>query len=253
MNCPACGSVLCRIEYEGVPIHTCPECGGEWVEGKRLRMIERRRHVEIPRHAGAAVERPARERARVCPGCGMVMQKARYGKQHDIILDQCAQCKGIWLDRGELEAVQAAYEAWEDEKFPGRATQRAPLTEGVVGATFAHRLQRVSAPGLIFRWIVSLAFLLGPAVAILCFQRGWLGAWQFHAIYAGAWTAMLLIAWFVEFVPDMDNIGWFSGMMDNPFSHRDDYNRLLLQLKWIFMPAEIVIETVERTFRYMRQ
>ncbi len=253
MNCPACDGLLCQIEYEGLPIHTCPACGGEWVEGKCLRAIERRRHVEVPDHADDAVERPAREVARVCPACGVVMQKARYGKQRDIILDQCGQCRGIWLDRGELEAVQAAFEAWEDEKFPDRARQRTSPTEGAVGATFAHRLQRVSTFELIFRWVVSLVFLLGPAIAILWFQRDWLGTWQFYAIYGGAWAVMLLIAWLVEFVPDMDNIGWFGGMMDNPFSYRDDYNRTLLQLKWFFMPAEIVIGTVVKTHRYTQQ
>ena len=39
----------------------------------------------------------------VCPRCGGVMDLEPAG---DIEVDICTNCKGIWLDGGELEALQ---------------------------------------------------------------------------------------------------------------------------------------------------
>jgi len=32
MKCPRGKTILCRIQYEGVPICTCPDCEGEFVD-----------------------------------------------------------------------------------------------------------------------------------------------------------------------------------------------------------------------------
>lgn len=54
-------------------------------------------------------ERPAERRREeglgACPGCGAVLQ--RSAARHGIEIDACAECGGIWLDAGELEAIEA--------------------------------------------------------------------------------------------------------------------------------------------------
>jgi uncharacterized protein len=37
-----------------------------------------------------------------CPKCGAALQEAEYG---DVHIDRCTECEGVWLDKGELEAV----------------------------------------------------------------------------------------------------------------------------------------------------
>ena len=37
-----------------------------------------------------------------CPKCGMSLKEIEY---KGVKIDKCAQCDGIWLDAGELEAV----------------------------------------------------------------------------------------------------------------------------------------------------
>lgn len=37
-----------------------------------------------------------------CPKCGMELIEVNY---KGIKIDECSECKGIWLDAGELEAV----------------------------------------------------------------------------------------------------------------------------------------------------
>ena len=38
----------------------------------------------------------------MCPNCNVSTQPVR---RHDVELDMCPQCRGVWMDRGELEKV----------------------------------------------------------------------------------------------------------------------------------------------------
>jgi hypothetical protein len=106
---------------------------------------------------------------------------------------------------------------------------------------------------LIGRWILSSLILLAPAVGIRCALpelaglslRG-LGIW---GAYAGVWVVLLLIAKYVEFYPDTDDLGWCGGLVDNPLSWSDDKNRLLLVCKWFFAIPKFVLKTFSDTLK----
>jgi len=42
-----------------------------------------------------------------CPGCGGTMREVTH---HDVKVDRCDDCKGVWLDAGELERLEHAHE-----------------------------------------------------------------------------------------------------------------------------------------------
>ena len=42
------------------------------------------------------------------------MHKSQYGKYTPWTIDECPECHNIWLDEGELEDIQVAYEIYED-------------------------------------------------------------------------------------------------------------------------------------------
>jgi Zn-finger nucleic acid-binding protein len=44
-----------------------------------------------------------------CPKCHNVM---RQYERNDVVVDQCTECKGLFLDRGELEKLVAAETSW---------------------------------------------------------------------------------------------------------------------------------------------
>jgi hypothetical protein len=71
-----CGGKRTKQEVDGVP--TCDDC---------------RAQLEI-----------AREASRACPVDGNVMTKAVI---HNVVVDRCPECNGVWLDGGELEIIQA--------------------------------------------------------------------------------------------------------------------------------------------------
>jgi Zn-finger nucleic acid-binding protein len=124
MQCPQCAATLEAAEYEGVPIHTCNTCGGEFVGGEEFRRIVDNRKerfdaamkdelAESKPSFGAVSTQP--KRALPCPACGQAMKVANYAGDSGIFVDRCDVCSGLWLDHEELEKVQIVMERWADE------------------------------------------------------------------------------------------------------------------------------------------
>jgi Zn-finger nucleic acid-binding protein len=52
-----------------------------------------------------------------CPRCGVSLhERTRVG----VVVDICDRCRGIWLDRGEIEKIVAALHAHQREKASAR-------------------------------------------------------------------------------------------------------------------------------------
>ena len=49
-----------------------------------------------------------------CPRCGIRLQQRPF---HEIIVDECPSCHGLWLDKGEFEAASQGHKAEWVEKF----------------------------------------------------------------------------------------------------------------------------------------
>ncbi|MHC4415163.1 MAG: zf-TFIIB domain-containing protein [Planctomycetota bacterium] len=123
MQCPQCSSALASLTYEGVPIHTCNACGGEFIGGQELAHIVHTRQEQFdPELKELLAERTPRfgvpEEARrtlCCPACGEPMVVVSYGGDSGIFVDRCDSCDGLWLDHEELERIQVLQERWADE------------------------------------------------------------------------------------------------------------------------------------------
>lgn len=58
-----------------------------------------------------------------CPKCGSDMRNYERNQVH---VDQCTGCGGLFLDRGELEALVAAENAWHQHAAPAAQSTPAP-------------------------------------------------------------------------------------------------------------------------------
>lgn len=67
----------------------------------------------------------ASEETLTCPKCQGSM---RNYERNDVRIDQCSECRGIFLDRGELESLIDAeskfYDRGEDQRDSGRDERR---------------------------------------------------------------------------------------------------------------------------------
>ncbi|MEU4717146.1 zf-TFIIB domain-containing protein [Micromonospora purpureochromogenes] len=72
-----------------------------------------------------------------CPKChGDMRQYERSG----VVIDQCTECRGIFLDRGELEKLFEAEANWNQQHAapaPGQPTGHGPAQPGHVAGGYA--------------------------------------------------------------------------------------------------------------------
>jgi Zn-finger nucleic acid-binding protein len=108
MNCPRCDKVLTEVQTEeGVRAEQCPKCQGHWIDGADLRVLESTvdpRLIEWRRLPSKELQ--VRELA--CPRCRprAILKKVRSERDRHVLLDICDRCQGVWLDGGELAAIQ---------------------------------------------------------------------------------------------------------------------------------------------------
>jgi ribosomal protein L37AE/L43A len=85
-KCFRCGEKRTKKSFEGVP--TCTAC-----------------ELEV---------KARREKTRLCPVDSSEMRKRIV---HNIVIDRCGRCGGVWLDGGELDLLTKAIESGAESDF----------------------------------------------------------------------------------------------------------------------------------------
>jgi len=126
MNCPRCHSALAAKTYEAdVEVNECPDCHGLWLDAGELDRIQE----AVASDSAPSLERPentvqrsfemARQRAQAeidCPRCGVAMGRREAHYASGVLVDVCPQCAGYWLDRSELQTLEAFSERMRIEE-----------------------------------------------------------------------------------------------------------------------------------------
>jgi Zn-finger nucleic acid-binding protein len=111
MNCPRCLTALVRFRLQGggreIDAQRCASCTGHWFEGSDLHSLEETVEVVLFNW----LKLPGQEtqaRTLFCPRCTppKVMDKVMNGHDSRVVMDVCGGCHGVWLDDGELQAIQ---------------------------------------------------------------------------------------------------------------------------------------------------
>jgi Zn-finger nucleic acid-binding protein len=105
MKCPHCSAELKSVEKKGVIVDECASCGGMWLlkekfdtlRGKEDRFI---RWLDIPLWKEEDRHKLSTS-SRACPSCARQLYSLDY-HGHDVSLDICPSCKGVWLDKDEM-------------------------------------------------------------------------------------------------------------------------------------------------------
>ena len=94
-------------EIAGVRVAFCPKSGGVFLRAGELNKIARRHEGDLEYSTVEELEAcPPSERR--CPACpDTVMRRARFLTYSEILVDYCPKCGGMWLEKGELEAINA--------------------------------------------------------------------------------------------------------------------------------------------------
>ncbi len=114
--CPDCREPLVVYELEGVEVDHCLACGGTWLDPGELEFlteIEGVRSSELSQ-AMAAVKSGEKSKRR-CPRCRRRLRAVFLGQEKPVELDRCPRCRGLWLDRGEMDAVISLFAGGEEK------------------------------------------------------------------------------------------------------------------------------------------
>lgn len=111
MNCPHCKEVMqqesIRERHTNLKIDRCPSCDGIWLgqmEMQKLESIVEPVFWEVRKIASDVDQLKGLH----CPSCDdqVLMVKADHDRDANVVVDYCPNCRGAWLDKGELRAIQ---------------------------------------------------------------------------------------------------------------------------------------------------
>jgi len=121
MKCPACHRDLKSKNVGSITVDVCEGgCGGIWFDNFELQKVD-----EESESAGASLLNIASDLSlkidqnekRHCPRCeDAVLMKHFFDTKMKIQVDQCAECAGYWLDKGELGAIRGEFKTDAERK-----------------------------------------------------------------------------------------------------------------------------------------
>jgi len=120
MKCPRDGADLAARTYEAkIEVDECPLCGGMWLDHGELEAIQQ----TIERDYKQALDEPVDSVAEgmdslrqrqlgpiACLKCNAEMDARPYGHGSQVLIDVCPAGCGMWLDQGELAALEKLFE-----------------------------------------------------------------------------------------------------------------------------------------------
>jgi len=109
-DCPICDVPLCAGSIDGNRVLFCETCRGVLVDGESFTHIVRKRRAE--RSGPADKPKPLNpeelQRKIDCPVCHKRMDVHPYYGPGNVVIDSCIRCHLIWLDHGEIAAIERA-------------------------------------------------------------------------------------------------------------------------------------------------
>src|SRR6266436_6124317 len=94
----------------GLEVYECPRSGGFWIPLQAYLAWKQRQPAAVDAPAGdgaSAVQDDSRQRALICPESGRLLLRYRVGHGLQFHIDRSPATGGVWLDKGEWEALKS--------------------------------------------------------------------------------------------------------------------------------------------------
>jgi LSD1 subclass zinc finger protein len=109
-NCPRCGECLLIGALDEVRVRYCATCRGILLGSDDFaRLVHgRRRRYRGPDGQPRPLSQDDLTTHVACPQCAQVMEVHPYYGPGNQVIDSCGRCRLVWLDSGELAAIEQA-------------------------------------------------------------------------------------------------------------------------------------------------
>ena len=109
MHCPKCRKTdLGATTVQDITVDRCPDCAGIWFDERELAHLLRLTARDLKPLRGGATDSQRDEAPGDCPRHQVRMVRMQSASNSAVVLDTCLECRGIWLDGGELDALLAS-------------------------------------------------------------------------------------------------------------------------------------------------
>lgn len=125
LTCPRDKSPLSPKTYEAkIEVDVCPSCGGIWLDHGELEAIQEAKENDYSKvlenlpdsvSKSIAVVAQTHSGAIACLKCATEMDTREYAFCSQIVVDTCPDGCGMWLDAGELQALEKFFERSQAE------------------------------------------------------------------------------------------------------------------------------------------
>lgn len=109
-DCPVCETTLQHAALDGGRILHCQTCRGILCETETFAHVVKSRRATFDGVDVTPQPLDPKQYARRlgCPVCGRNMEVHPYYGPGNVVIDSCARCKLIWVDPGEMAAIERA-------------------------------------------------------------------------------------------------------------------------------------------------
>jgi Zn-finger nucleic acid-binding protein len=121
VDCPVCANVLTTMTVGRITVDACKGgCGGMWFDRYELMRVD-----EVDESAGEGLLEIERDpnlhvdlsKRLNCPKClEVVMMRHFFSAKRQVVVDECPNCGGHWLDPGELRTIRTEYASEEERE-----------------------------------------------------------------------------------------------------------------------------------------
>jgi Zn-finger nucleic acid-binding protein len=112
MKCPKCGTeTLNEVFVKGVAVERCSSCSGTWFDARELTQVLAEDAGYITSLRRGSIKEQLAGKKGFCPRDSAELLRVYSSIDRSVILDACAECRGIWLDGGEFDKLFAAGQA----------------------------------------------------------------------------------------------------------------------------------------------
>lgn len=132
--CPDCRIPLNPEAVQEVHLDACTQCGGVWFDDGELTDLQQRGAItEVEDSFVPSVERwTGGGASRLCPVChDTVMAEYNYMYSTPVRIDACPNCHGIWVQDGELRAMERIAVASHVEPVSDGLEHALEMAEGI--------------------------------------------------------------------------------------------------------------------------
>lgn len=160
MNCPVCSKSLEAQTVADVTLDVCSQgCGGIWFDQFEFKKFDEKKEpdpakkLKLPQGKSGAAHS---DELHHCPKCANIPMMRYFSsvKRH-VVIDQCPQCAGVWVDPGELSGIRDEFDT-ESERMKAADAVFSELFDGQIAAAkqqSQEKLATLQAMGRVVRFL----------------------------------------------------------------------------------------------------